>query len=241
MSGQVTVAGPCTATLSYPVIPVQNSNSNVPLVVPVSASCSTNFGTQLYATGNAYDATSNTGLGTANAVLSSVNGGTEFTGQLGFNQFQAYPGDSIQISVSIYNSPGGNLVTTSGETIQTGTPVQPAQAVQQVTTTTVTGNVDPYPTANPANYQPNYQSNGQPYQFQGQTQLQNRRQQIQAHPSDQTHAPSQAFGQRSSAYLFDWMAIISIIAVVIIVTAALVLIAGRRQQPAWYPLPPPAR
>ena len=227
------IASPCTATLSYPVIPLQYGNSNVPFVVPVSASCATNYGSQLYATGNAYDATSNTGLGTANAILSSVNGGTEFTGQLGFNQFQASPDDSIQISVSIYSSPGGNLVTTTGETVQAGTVVQQSvQTVQQVTTTTITEGQYLYSTA----YSPNYQPN----QIQDQTQRQNRQQQYRGSPSVQTHYLSQTFPQRSNTDLFDWAAIITIVAAVIIATAALVLVA-RRRQPTWYPLQPPMR
>jgi len=230
------VPGPCTATLSYPVVPVQYGNSNVPFIVPVSASCATTFGTQLYATGNAYDATSNIGLGTANAILSSVNGGTEFTGQLGFNQFQASPGDSIQISVSVYSSPGGALVTTTGETVQAGAVLQqPLQTVQQVTTTITEGQAQyPYPSAYPTNPQPN--------QFQDQTQPQNRQQQYRSHPSVQTYL-SQGFPQRSNTNLFNWVAIITIFAATIIATAALVLVTGRRQQqsyPPWYP-PPPAR
>ena len=228
VSGQV--ANPCTATLSYPAIPVQYGSSNVPFVVPVSASCATSYGTQLYAAGNAYDATSNTGLGTASAILSSVNGGTEFTGQLGFNQFQASPGDSIQISVSIYSSPGGNLVTTTGETVQAGTVAQqPVQLGQQEATTTVTEDGSPYPTAYPPNYQPN----------QYWTQLQNHQQQFQGSSRVQTHHLSQAFAQRSNTNFSDWVAIITIIAAVIIATAALLLVATRRRQPTWYPLPPP--
>jgi len=223
-------ASPCSATLSYPAVPVQYGSSSVPFVVPISASCTTNYGPQLYATGNAYDATSNVGLGTASAVLSSVNGGTEFTGQLGFNQFQASPGDSIQISVSIYSSPGGNLVSTTGETIQANTQgQQPVQPVQQVTTTTVAENQYPYPTAYPPSYQPS--------QFQGQTQPQYH-QQHEGHSSGQTQYLLQAYAQRSNTELFDWVAIIAIIVAVIIATAAVVIVT-RRRQPVWYALPPP--
>ena len=231
VSGQV--SGACTAILSYPEVPVQYAGSNVPIVVPVSATCATSYGQELYATGNAYDATSNTGLGTASAVLSSVNGGTEFTGQLGFNQFQASPSDSIQISVSIYNAQGGNLITTTGETIQAGTVVQqPVQTGQQVTTTVTEGQY-PYPTVYPSTYQPN--------QFQGyQAQPQNHREQLQGRPFVQMGYLPQGFTQRSNTNLLDWAVVISIIAAVIIATAGLVLVA-RRQQPAWYPVQPPIR
>jgi len=230
---------PCTATLSYTVIPAQYSSSNVPFVVPVSASCTTYYGSQLYATGSAYDATSNTGLGTASTVLTSANGGTVFNGQLGFNQFQASPSDSIQISVSIYNSPGGNLITATGETVQLGARLQPVQTIQQmITTTTVTVGqypyANPYPTAYPSSYQPNQSQN---YQAQPQHQQQK---QYQSHPSTQTHYLSQGFAQGSNnTTLVDYAVIIAIIAAVIIATAGLVLVARRqRPQPVWYPVPP---
>jgi hypothetical protein len=231
----------CTATLSYPVIPVPYSNSNVPFVVPVSASCTTYYGTELYASGSAFDATSNTGLGTASAVLSSVNGGTEFNGQLGFNQFQASPSDSIQISVSIYNTPGGQLITSTGETVQLDAGVQqPVQTVQQITTTTTVTEAqnpyaNPYPTAYPPTYQPNQSENYQ-------TLLKNQ-QRYQSHPSAQTHYLSQGFAQRSNnTTLFDYAIIMALIAAGIIATAVLVLVARRqRPQPVWYPVPPPPR
>ena len=225
------IASPCTATLSLPGAPAQYSNSNFPLVVPVSASCTTYYGTQLYATGSAYDATSNTGLGTARTLLSSVNGGMQFNGQLGFNVPPTSPDDSVQVSVSIYASQGGNLITTTSETIPAGAGVQQfVQTVQQITTTTVTEGQYPYanlyPTADPS---PN-----QPSQFQYQSQPE-----YQSH-SSQTHHQSQGFAQRpNNTNLFDWAVIISIIASVIIATAGLVLVARRQQPPTWHPWPPP--
>ena len=223
-------ADPCTATLSYPVIPVQYSNSNVPIVVPISASCTTYYGSQLYATGSAYDTTSNTGLGSASTILSSVNGGTEFNGQLGFNLPPTSPSDSVQISVSIYSSQYGNPITATSETVQLGAEVQQAQQI--TTTTTVTENQNqaysPYPTAYPSPQQPNQSQN---YQFQPQYQNHH-----------QTHYFSQVLAQKSNnTNLFDYIVIIAIIATVIIATAGLVLVA-RRQQPTWYPtMPPPPR
>jgi hypothetical protein len=211
---------PCTATLNYPV---QYGYTSAPFVVPVSASCETYYGSQLYATGSAYDATSNTGLGTANTVLSSVNGGTQFSGQLGFNLPPTSSSDSVQISVSIYDNQGGNLLAMTSETLQpTG-----VQQVQQVTTVTSTVTQGQYPYADPTplTYQPN--------QFQSQPQN---------HRSPQTHYVSQSFSQRgNNTNLLDYAVIIAIIASVIIATAGLVLLARRQQapQPVWYPVPPP--
>jgi len=235
-SGTFVSADPCTATLSYPVIPAQYGNPNTPFVVPVSASCTTYYGSQLYATGTAYDTTSNTGLGTASTVLSPVNGGPQFTGQLGFNTPPTSPGDSVQISVSVYDNQGGNLLTATGETVQVDSGVQqPVQEpFQQITTTTVTENqipyANPYPTAYPSPYQPNQ---SQYYQTQPQYQ-----QQYQGYYS---HSYFWGYGRRSNN-LFDYAVIIAIIGAVIIATAGLVIIARRRPpppQPVWYPAPPP--
>ena len=217
------VAAPCTATLSYPTIPAQYGNSNTPLVVPVSASCTAYSGSQLYATGSAYDTTANAGLGSANTVLPTVNGGTEFNGQLGFNLPPTQQGDAVQISVSIYDSQGGNLLTTTGETVQLGTALQQVQQVATVTSTVtqIQPNADP-PTA----YQPN--------QFQIQSQNQ--------HQWSQAHYQSQSFARSNNTNLLGYAVIIAIIATVIIATAGLLLLVPRRQQPqpVWYPVPPPS-
>jgi len=235
-------AQPCTATLSQPIITTQYGNSNTPYVIPVSASCTTYYN-QLYATGNAFDATTNTGLGTANAVLSPVNGGAQLTGQLGFSVPPASPTDSVQISVSIYDNQGGNLITQTSETVQVGAAQQP---VQLITTTTVT--VGQYPAANPspAVYQPPpqspYQTN-QPQYYQSPPQYQGQyQQQSQNRPWNPSYYFSQGYPYRYyNANWFDWIAIIAIIASVIIATTGLVLIARRQQpsQPVWYPVPPP--
>jgi hypothetical protein len=225
------LADPCTATLSYPVMSAQYGNSNGPITVPISASCTTYYGNQLYATGSAYDTTSNTPLGSASTVLSSTNGGTEFNGQLVFNLPPTSASDSVQISVSLYDSQGGNLLTATGETIQGAAAPQQVQPVEQITTTTVTENQNPYytpyPTAYPSSQQPNQI---QYYQSQPQYQYQN-----------QNHHQTQFFGHNwNNANLLDYAVIIAIISAVIIATAGLLLIA-RRQQPTWYPVasPPP--
>jgi hypothetical protein len=228
-------AQPCTATLSYPVIPTPYGNSNVPFVVPVSASCTTYYN-QLYATGNAFDSTSNTGLGTASAVLASVNGGTQFSGQLGFGVLPTSPGDSVQISVSIYDNQGGNLLTQAGETVPVGAAFQ--QPGQQVTTTTVTVGQYPYYNPSPTGYQSPYQPNQAQY-YQNMPQYQ--QQQYQGHHWYSTYYFSQALAQRSTnTNLFDYLVIIAIVAAVIISIVGLVLVV-RRQPQAWYPVPPPPR
>jgi hypothetical protein len=219
VSAQATNA--CTATLNYPVMPLVYTGSNVPIVVPVSASCSTYYGTQLYATGTAYDATANTGLGSVSTVLTPANGGNQFNGQLGFNLPPTAQGDSVQISASIYDSQYGNPITTTSEIIQVGT------AVQQVVTTTVTQG--PYPAANP--YPTSYPSpNQSPPQYR-------------SHQTQQAHFEAQALVQSSNnTNLYSYVAIIAILAAVTIATVGLVL-AARRQapQPYWVqtqPLPP---
>jgi len=226
------IASPCTATLSLVGVPAQYSNSNFPLIVPVSASCTTYYGTQLYATGSAYDATSNTSLGTASTLLSSVNGGTEFSGQLGFNTPPTSAGDSVQISVSVYDNQGGNLITTTGETIPVGTAVQQPVQIEQQVTTTVTESQ--YPSSTP--YPPTYQPSQSPQYYQTQNQPQY---QAQGH---QTHPFSQSLAYRSNnTNLFDYMVIIAIVASVIIATAGLVLVVRPQRQPTWYPWPTPPR
>jgi hypothetical protein len=217
------LADTCTAQLSYPVMPAVYSTSNVPIVVPMSATCTTVYGNQLYATGNAYDATSNAGLGTVNTVLQSANGGTNFNGQLGFNLPPSTQGHTVTISVSIYSSQYGNLVTATSETFQV------VSGNQQVTTTTVTQSYpypyqypNQYPYQNPYPYQaPSYQYPSQQRPYRNQSQYQN----------------------QNNSYLLGYVAIAAILAAVIIATTGLV-IYGRRQQPpsvTWVPPPPPPR
>jgi hypothetical protein len=226
-------AQPCTATLSSPVIPTEYGNSNVPFVIPIEASCTTYY-SQLYATGNAYDATSNIGLGTANTVLSPVNGGTQFNGQLGFSVPPTSPSDSVQVSVSIYNSQGGYLITQTSETIQLGAETQ--QPLQQIVTTTVTVGQYPYVNPSPIEYESPYQPNQSQY-------YPNQLPSQQGNQSHHWYYFSQGFSYRSNnQYFFDWVAIVAILATVIIATAGLVLIARRPQpQPVWYPMPPSSR
>jgi len=196
------------------------SNSNVPIVVSMSATCTTAYGNQLYATGNAYDATSNVGLGSVSTVLQSVSGGYIFNGQLGFNLPPSTQGHIVQISVSIYNSQYGNLITTTSETFQVGT------GSQQVSTTTVTQTYPyPYPNQYPSQYP--YQN---PYPYPAPSYQ---------HPN-RNQSQSQTLNQNNSS-LFGYVAIAAILAVVVIVTAGLVVYGRRQQAPSvrWVPAPPP--
>jgi len=216
-------ADPCLAQLNYPVMSTVYSYSNVPLVVPVSATCTTYYGSQLYATGNAYDATSNTGLGSVSTVLQSVDGGSTFTGQLGFNLPPTTQGHTVQLSVSIYNGQYGNLITATSETIQVGT------GTQQVTTTTVT---QAYPYQN--QYLPQNQNLYSTPSFQH----------VSRQPSRQyrNQVQYQTRNQYSSS-LFGYVAIVAILAAVIIATAGLVAYGRKQQSPpvTWIPPPPPPR
>ena len=231
-SSSLVWADPCTATLSSPVMPTVYSNSNAQIVVSVSASCTNNYGSQLYATGSAYDATTNTGLGSTSTSLTSANGGTEFNGQLTFNLPPIPQSDSIQLSVSIYDSQYGNLLTQTSEPFEVGAGVQIPQGIQ-VTTTTVTQNQYPsqyasqYPS--PSAYQTPY--NQAPYQTS--------QSQYQPHHASHVQYQSGAVTQSSnSVTTLDYVVIIAIFAAVIIATASLVLVAARRQ-PSWPPPPPP--
>ena len=225
-------ADPCLAQLNYPIMPAMYSNSNVPIVVPMSATCTTYYGSQLYATGNAYDATSNAGLGSVSTVLQSVNSGTTFNGQLGFNLPPSTQGHTVQISVSIYNGQYGNLITATSETIQVGS------GVQQVSTTTVT-QAYPYPYQNQyATQYPTQYPYQNPYPSQAPSYQQSSQQ-----PSRQYRNQSQyQTRNQNSSSLFGFVAIVAILAAVIIATAGLV-VYGRRQQPpvTWIPPPPPPR
>jgi len=124
-------ADPCAAQLGYPIIPTVYANTIVTVVVPISATCSASYGNQLYANANAYDLNTNTAADSVNTILTSVNGGYTFTGQLGFNLPASTQGHWVQVSVSIFSNQAGNPLTTTGEAfpVNTGT--------VQVATTTV--------------------------------------------------------------------------------------------------------
>jgi len=125
-------ADACSAQLGYPIIPSVYANTVVTVVVPISATCSTQYGSQVYATANAYDLNTNTAADTVNTVLTSVNGGYTFTGQLGFNLPASIQGHWVQVAVTIYSDQAGNQLTTSGEAFQVNT------GTVQVITTTIT-------------------------------------------------------------------------------------------------------
>jgi cobalamin biosynthesis Mg chelatase CobN len=114
------------------------SGSNVPIVMPLSVSCSAQLNNQLYATVNMYDATSGTSLGSAKVTLQSTNNGMMFSGQQNFNLPSSVQGHTIQVSASIYNTQDGSMVATSSMTFQVASTVQQPSAMQQTTTATTT-------------------------------------------------------------------------------------------------------
>jgi len=125
-------ADTCSAQLGYPIIPSAYANTIVTVVVPLSATCSTPYGNQIYANANAYDLNTNTAADSVNTVLTSVNGGYTFTGQLGFNLPASIQGHWVQIAVTIYSDQSGSQLTTSGEAFQVNS------GTAQVITTTIT-------------------------------------------------------------------------------------------------------
>ena len=227
-------ADPCVATLSYPSVPPVYDNANNPVVVPISATCSTNYGTQLYATGNAVDVTSGAGLGTVSTTLSSPDGGVTYNGQLTFNLPPTEQGQPVQISVSIYNGQYGNLITGTSETVQIGAAPEPQQIPQQIVTTTVTQtpNSYPYNYQNPTPYQSPLQapSNYYPGQLSQTPQWSHHHNDATSHYQKQNpNTPS----------LFAYVAIFAIVATVIIATVGLLVYARRQPRYALMPVPPP--
>ncbi|HKM76389.1 MAG TPA: hypothetical protein VJZ32_08215 [Candidatus Bathyarchaeia archaeon] len=113
-NSQVFAQSPCIAQVSYPAIS-SSYNPNIGMTVPVSATCS-GYSGQLFAVGDAYDTTTNSDLGSVNTGLSSAGNGN-FNGQLNFYLPTTVQGDTVQISVSLYNTAFGNngslLATTS--------------------------------------------------------------------------------------------------------------------------------
>ena len=211
-------------------MPTTYSYSNVPIVVPMSATCTTTYGNQLYASGNAYDATSIVGLGTVNSVLQSNDGGTTFNGQLAFNLPSTTQGHTVTISVSLYSSQYGSLIGATSETFQA---VIGNQQVQQVVTTTVTQAYQ-YPYQTPPSTPYAYQL---PYSIRPPSTQQPSQQRPYNRPA-QYQTPNQ-----NNSTLLSYVAIAAILAAVVIATVGLV-VYGRRQQPpsvTWVPPPPPPR
>ena len=218
---------PCSTVLSYPIMPTTYSYTNVPIIVPMSATCTTNYGNTIYASGNAYDATSNVGLGTVSTILQSTDGGNTFNGQLGFNLPPTTQGHAVTISVSLYSSQYGDLISATSETFQA------VIGNQLVSTTTVTQAYqypyqNQYPTQYP--YPASYQYQAPSFQY----------------PSQQR--PYRNPSQYQPLYLYNssllgYVAIAAILAAVVIATAVLVVYGRRQQAPpvTWVPAPPPPR
>jgi len=126
----------CSAQLGYPVIPPTSPNQGLTAIVPISATCSAPLGTQLYASASAYDLNSNTAAGAINTILTSVDGGYTFSGQLGFNLPPSIQGHWVQIAVTLFQHQGGGQVSSSSEAFQAnagGGEVVTATVTEQVT------------------------------------------------------------------------------------------------------------
>jgi hypothetical protein len=119
-SSSLVAADACTANLSTVTTTAQNSGSYIGVQVPVSANCAstTTSNGSLYAVGDAYDTTTSTDLGSVNTALTPVNAANIYNGALSFSIPSTAQGDTLQISVSVYNSQYGQLLTTTAETIQ---------------------------------------------------------------------------------------------------------------------------
>ena len=117
-SSSLVLADSCTAQLGYPTTPTTYYVSSFQLIIPVSATCSFITG-QLSAVGNVYDASTNNNLGSTNTILTQVDGGNVFNGQLLFT-IPPVQGDNLQVMASIYsNGPNGsNLLTSTTQTLQ---------------------------------------------------------------------------------------------------------------------------
>lgn len=202
----------CTAQLTYPVMPTVYANSNVPIVVPLSATCSAYYGNQLYATANLYDATSGSNLGSVNVAMVQQSGTTAFGSQLVFNLPSTTQGHLVQLSASIYTSQYGELVASANISFQV------ASASSQVTTTTLTQTA--YPNQYPYLYPSPYAQ--YPSQFS---------------PQYHQHQYENQTPNANNTSLLAYVVIAAIVAVVIIATVGLV--AYGRRQPYWVPLQPP--
>jgi hypothetical protein len=214
-------ADSCTAQLTYPVMPTVYAGSDVPIVVPLSVTCSTYYGTELYATANAYDTTSGTNLGSVSVNLPSVDGGNVFQGQVSFNLPPSTQGDTAQISASIYATQYGSPITTTSISFPVASTAQ-----QIITTTTVTEAANqyeyPYPYSSPPfQYSPQYSSQSRHHLNQEENQTRN----------------------SNNTSMLAYVAILAILAAIVIATTGLV-IAGRKRpqpQPYWLPPSPPPR
>ncbi|MGA2783794.1 MAG: hypothetical protein ABSF09_03745, partial [Candidatus Bathyarchaeia archaeon] len=120
-------ADPCAVTLSPSATMTARNynyyNSYIGVILPISVTCSV-IGGQLYAVGDVTVTTAtsaNAHVGQANTVLVAAPGVATYTGQLTFSLPATVVGQTLQISVSIYNgvigsymAPGPALATAVG-------------------------------------------------------------------------------------------------------------------------------
>lgn len=220
-------ADPCIAQLSYPVMPTSyNYNSNIQVIVPVSATCAAVSG-QLYAVGDAYDTSVNTDIGSTSTLLTLVSGDT-FSGQLVYNLAPSSVGHNVQVSVSIYSgqysnyAQNGSLLTSASETVQV-TPANYQNAPIQ----------SGYPVQQPPSYNifPNF-----PFLFHQQQTTVTAYVPQQVFPQ-QPFPRAQFLNRQNNNWLMALVVVLIVISV--IVAVAFALIATRNRQPQHQPWPPP--
>jgi hypothetical protein len=96
------LADSCSAQIGYSPPTSSYYSGNMVLVVPVVAKCSITH-SQLYATGDLYDTSTNTDLGSSGTILNSPYGGNTYGGQIGFMLSPSVQGHTLRITVSIYS------------------------------------------------------------------------------------------------------------------------------------------
>lgn len=120
-SSPVSATDSCTTQLAEASMGPYYDSISIGMRVSVYATCSFSGG-RLYARGNVYDKSINDNLSSAGTVLTSLNGGNVFRGQLvlilPIMARISVEGHTLQISVSIYDTPYGSILTSATQTVE---------------------------------------------------------------------------------------------------------------------------
>ena len=112
------VADSCSARIGYSPPNSSFYSGNMVVVIPVVAKC-TFTSSQLYAMGDLYDTSTNTGMGQSKIILTALYGGTSYGGQIEFILSPKVQGHTIRITVSIYRDQQyASQITTVAQTVQ---------------------------------------------------------------------------------------------------------------------------
>ena len=88
------------------------------LVVPIVTKC-TFTSSQLYATGDLYDTSTNTDMGVTRTILAAPSGGNTYGGEIGYILSPIVQGHTLRITVSIYSDQQyASQLTTVTQTMQ---------------------------------------------------------------------------------------------------------------------------